>query len=278
MKGNSSSIPECVRGHMLSKLLLPYCFKGLKVGQMDQFRLSLTQKSVVMQYLGSGIYEQMSSIYTNVLSAVADNDQEYLKNVMEPNLYATVVKGLKQISDEKLHLEYIEQEGLGAAEGEEWSEQTDSGSAGDGSAFVNSAFQATATMQNKLFCYKKKDMDIIVQTQGVLGVDIHRSLSASDRLMRFSFTPRMVYYLNLAQPRNLFQKKILALDIYFSTTRKLVLKNEQNELTEEMEKNPEKVPDMHMWRLETYVPKFDWILTDMDMFLKGNPYAKSAQK
>lgn len=28
----------------------------------------------------------------------------------------------------------------------------------------------------------------------------------------------------------------------------------------------------HKWRFETYTPNIDWIITDIDDYLKGNPY------
>ena len=47
----------------------------------------MTNKNLAYFHLGEGVYGQFSQIYTDILQAIAENDEEYLQQIMEPNLF-----------------------------------------------------------------------------------------------------------------------------------------------------------------------------------------------
>ena len=65
----------------MSKLILPYIFQGvhLDIRKMLSTGRRLTNKHLATFYLGEGVFGQFSQVYSNVLQAMADNDQEYLQ-------------------------------------------------------------------------------------------------------------------------------------------------------------------------------------------------------
>lgn len=60
----------------MSRFLLPYKFKGFL---LDKNKIAYNGKKLANRhishfYLGEGIYSQFSTIYTDVLQAIAEND------------------------------------------------------------------------------------------------------------------------------------------------------------------------------------------------------------
>jgi len=79
------------------------------------------------------------------------------------------------------------------------------------------------------------------------------------------------YFIDPKNVMNLYYKQILVFNVYYYTSNKLALFDEDQKLIAGSE-STKKCYD-HKFRFETYENKLDWVLTDIDDVLNGNPYA-----
>jgi hypothetical protein len=117
-----------------------------------------------------------------------------------------------------------------------------------------------------------------IDARAVFGPSIDRAInrgsfgSLLDKKVQYQLTttffqkPRLreFYFTSFG---DILQNQILVLNIHIMSTKKLAIieKNETTAtLTDAMEP--------HMFRFETFAKSDDWILTDIDHCLKGNPY------
>lgn len=104
------------------------------------------------------------------------------------------------------------------------------------------------------------------------------------------------YYYNFSDPLFILRNQILIVNIMYTTSKRLILldeneepihfdnsfdlpeaDSESDEEGEEQEEDSERAErlkdkEFHVLRFETYAQDLDWILTDFDYVLDGNPY------
>jgi len=239
--------------------------------------------------LGKGSLQGFSSIYSNILQAMSDFDYEYLSNIMEPRLYQHCKEGLEQIQNKNYKLEYIEQN----LEEAEATESEDEGDVAKGDKKEEDAKDKDSSKDKKFmgftvddgamgeilsgplgFVYGQKDMQIYIEARGAFGVNIKRSKNKDfRRVFGNDFTSMAFYKGDKLSWGDVIRKQVLILDVYYYTSRKLALKDDEGDLVEGSD-NPKDLYD-HKFRFETYTDKIDWVLTDMDEKLQGNPFLPS---
>lgn len=258
----------------LSKLILPYNFKGFTLGILNPNYLRVLNPAEAERTFGGQIYPTFSSIFTSVLTAMCEGDFEYLEGVMERRLFETTKRDIEKLKSNKMQLNYLE------AGGKEESENNEE--ANDLKAKITirrnvSWVRATGKEKAKIlfnieYDYKESDMQMFLEPYGVLGADICRDKNTSDVAIFPGLTRR--FYVKkpytLKSFTDLYHKQILVLNVYYFTKRKLFVSDEENFVVHGSENTDQWLP--HKWRFESFVEKLDWVLTDMDDYLIGNPY------
>lgn len=253
-----------------SKLIIPYNFKGFSFGSGPQIVYFLSRNVAEIEF-GNDIFSSFSSVFTSVLTAMSDFDIDFLQNVMEKRLFEKTKADLIVLKDKNYKLSYIEPSPSSNLDNEE--EKVD-----EKKSFVFQKIKHEKISDNNKLLhllnhqYKEKDMRINLEPHGVLGVNINRDENAKQSNQKFLTFARKsrTYFLNMASPLDVFRKHILVLKVYYLSQRKLALLDEENFLIQGTEDPDQWVS--HRWRFETKPDKLDWILTDMDDYLKGNPY------
>lgn len=276
------------------KWKVPYQFRGfISRDKLNDYIMGRKVKFIplrrVNMYLGKGSLQGFSSIYSNILQAMSDFDYDYLSEIMEPRLYEHCKTGLEQIQNKNYKLEYIEQN----LEEAEASESEDEGDVTKDSKKEEDAKDKDSSKDKKFmgftvddgamgeilsgplgFVYGQKDMQIYIEARGAFGVNIKRSKNKdSRRVFGNDFTSMAFYKGDKLSWGDMIRKQVLILDVYYYTSRKLALKDEEGDLVEGSD-NPKDLYD-HKFRFETYTDKIDWVLTDMDEKLQGNPFLPS---
>jgi CRISPR/Cas system CMR-associated protein Cmr5 small subunit len=269
------------------KLVMPYKFKGIHMDFMvlKKERIRFLSRDKVAFYIDSDIFQSFDNIFDNVLSALAEKDLDYLSQIMENRLFNATKESLERIEMQTLKLKYVKNE-LTEGTSEEVNEEEEAEEAEDPSISrqkkreeVLSMFQQSKEKfrDPELFAktfpyvYRKKDLKINVEASGVFGADLDREKNSDKRLFKIYLpgTKRTVF-LNLTSVFDVYHKQILVLNVFYLTNRRLCLIDEDGDLVEGDEDLTKFYH--HKWRFETRVPDMDWVLTDMDDYLKGNPY------
>jgi len=258
------------------KLKLPFKFKGFMT--KERFTENVIKRQIqliplrrVVMYLNQDSLKGFSSIYTNVLQAMADFDYDYLKNIMEPRLYKRCEEGLKELEQQQFSLEYVEQDVYDP-------EASDSEEEIVGAAATKKPEDMKGQLMKGFLggpigsVYHEKDMQMYVEARGAFGVDIKRSKNT--HLMKAVDTTSCSFYKGKPGSkfswRDLFAKQVLVFNVYYFTTRRLILKDEDGDVIGGSENIKERYD--HKFRFETYTDKIDWVLTDIDDALKGNDF------
>jgi len=264
------------------KFRFPYNFNGFI--QRDLLKDYIAARSIrfiplrrVSNYLGDGSLQNFSNIYTDICQAMADYDYDYLQSIMEPTLFNACKESLEEIHENQYSLEYLEIEEnnteLNDAEEEGFSNDTKQPE-NNNPTFMGldtKKFPALELIQPFGYIYKEKDMHIYVDAKGALGPKINRSKNTDlKRIFGNDVSTFSFYTGKNVSWRDWFKKQVLILDIYYYTNRKLVLKDEEGKLIDGS--SYEKDLFDHKLRFESYTDKIDWVLTDIDDFLDGNPY------
>jgi hypothetical protein len=224
--------------------------------------------------LGAQIYPTFSSIFTSVLTAMCDHDLPYLEGVMEKRLFQSTKRDLDNLKSQKYQLNYLEP--TKSTETEKNSEDLDE----KPKIVIRKRLtwmkligkEKAKILQNLEYDHKEHDMKISLEPYGVLGAEIKRDLNVGESLILPGLT-RGYYIKKPIWPWNfaaLYQKQIIVINVYFMTKRKIYVSDEENFLVHGTEDTDKWLP--HKWRFETFVDKIDWVLTDMDDYLMGNPY------
>ena len=243
----------------LTKLKFPYNFKGFTIDTTTPnfmiHKLRFLSLASSKRHLGSYFNESFSSIYTSVLSAMCDHDFDYLQTVMENRLFEATKKDILRLKDENFKLNYLEPSKNANSD--------DESSDPDEPKVISEKY----ALHNIPYQYIEDDMKINLLANGVMGVDIKRQ--PNKELYRLKREVRD-YYFNFLAPLDLFKKQILVIYVFYYTKRKIYVSDQENFVIHGTEDIDKWLP--HCWRFETYIDKMDWILTDMDNYLNGNPY------
>lgn len=232
----------------------------------------------VDMYLGKGALDSFSKIYTNTIQAMADFDYDYLSGIMEPKLYEACKDGLDYFKDKKYTLEYLEQT-VYDPEASDSEEELD-GVVDRKSKQDDSKFMGVDLKDSKMgdilngpmgYVYGQKDLQMYIEARGAFGVNITRSKNKTLKRRLGSDATAMSFYRGPNTSwRDLWKRQVLILDIYYYTSRKLTLKDDQGDVIDGSD-SPKDLFD-HKFRFETYSDRIDWVLTDIDEYLHGNPF------
>ena len=90
--------------------MIPFNIAGLK---FDIRKITPTSKTLVQRtrsehYLGPEVYGSFSQTFSDVLQAFAEKDSDYLKNVMETNLFERTQLGWEEIERKKYEIHYLQ--------------------------------------------------------------------------------------------------------------------------------------------------------------------------
>jgi len=260
------------------KLKLPYKFKGFLT--KEKFNAQVIRREIrliplrrVNMYLDNHSLKGFSTIYTNVLQAMADFDYDYLSNIMEPRLYQRCAEGLDELKEQDFKLEYVEQDIYDPEASD--SEEEIVGAKGKipdptKNPIVQGLFSGPVGS-----VYYEKDLQMYIEARGAFGVDIDRSKNTEVQKL-LDTTSTSIYRGKPGSKfswRDLLTKQVLIFNVYYFTSRRLTLKDEEGDLIGGSENIKERYD--HKFRFETYSDKIDWVLTDIDDALKGNDFVPS---
>ncbi|CAD8053483.1 unnamed protein product [Paramecium sonneborni] len=255
--------------------ILPYAFHGLDYlyePQLARFYNLIPQ--IYTKKLGEGFLNQTSQVYTSLLQAIAEQDKEYLKQILEPKLYHATSHCMDMLEGKQLKLQYIGQEQQeNENKQEEEDEQEEAAQQPQQQfGFFSKRFQNNQIKNEAYHIYHEKDYKCNIDVKGIFGVKINRIENENTRFFQipaFPITPRN-YFINLKNPFSLYENQILVTNILIYTSKKLIAVDQEGKIVQGNYDNNQF--QYHKLRLESYVPNFNWIITDIDDYLKGNPY------
>lgn len=260
----------------LAKMILPYKFKGANIFSLRGFTKFHLKEEAKFE-LGEDIFPSFGYVYDSVLKAMCENDLDFLNNVMEKRLFTKTKSDLERLQEQKLKLSYIEPL-LKTKEKivNESDEETDD---------LNPKVKIKINFRQRIirhsnidkkFLYETpyeyinetNDMKINLEFLGIIGAEIDRDSNTGKRigLMR----SRRLYFIEFPNVFQAFKKQILVVNVFYLTKKKLAILDEENFVVHGTEDSESWIP--HIWRFETDPKKVDWVITDMDHYLEGNPY------
>ena len=209
---------------------------------------------------------------------MSEYDYDYLSNIMEPKLYEACKENLQDLQEKNYTLEYLEQtvhEPAASDSEDELKGVQDRKTPDQGGKFmgfnVNEGPMGEVFKGPLGFVYGEKDLQIYMEARGAFGVHIHRSKNKGIQRWLGNDTTSMTFYRKPKMSwRDIFSRQVLVLDVYYYTSRKLILKDEEGDLVDGSD-NPKDLFD-HKFRFESYTDKIDWVLCDIDDHLEGNPF------
>ncbi|CAD8061438.1 unnamed protein product [Paramecium sonneborni] len=254
--------------------ILPYAFHGLDYLYEPQLaRFYNLIPAFYTTKLGEGFLNQTTQVYTSLLQSIAEQDKEYLKQILEPKLYNATTQCMDMLEEKQLKLQYIEQE---QQENDDKQEEDDEEAAAQKPqqqfGFFSKKIKKNYGNNETYHIYQEKDYKCNIDVRGVFGVKINRTENQNTRFFQipaFPITPRN-YFLNLKNPFSLYENQILVANILIYTSKKLIAVDSEGKVVHGNYDNNQF--QYHKLRLESYVPNFNWVITDIDDYLKGNPY------
>eukprot|EP01017_Pseudomicrothorax_dubius_P027898 TRINITY_DN3269_c0_g1_i1.p1 TRINITY_DN3269_c0_g1~~TRINITY_DN3269_c0_g1_i1.p1 ORF type:complete len:278 (-),score=61.97 TRINITY_DN3269_c0_g1_i1:99-932(-) len=233
----------------------------------------------VRLYLRETIANEFSPIYENVLQAFVDKDVDFLQQTMESRLFQRSVDYLNELerSNQKLLLV----KGKSAVTTETTTDEQKNLEIEEEAKRFEEEF-TEFLKENKDFIGRevpqvflsedKKEM--LLEAFGVYGVDINRDKNrpASTYKVLRNAGGSKDYFIDFSNLGELYRKNILGLNVYYMSNIRLIVQDSEGNIVEGNMTSEKK--ELHKWRFETFMPKEDWILTDMDDCLEGNPYIK----
>eukprot|EP01017_Pseudomicrothorax_dubius_P035093 TRINITY_DN4876_c0_g1_i4.p1 TRINITY_DN4876_c0_g1~~TRINITY_DN4876_c0_g1_i4.p1 ORF type:complete len:276 (+),score=50.94 TRINITY_DN4876_c0_g1_i4:89-916(+) len=270
-----------------SARLLPYLFLNNSLKPLLGHIHTAPPKVQFLSYMRLAFYMDkevpggFSSVYSSVLQAIADNDLDYLKGVMEPKLFSFTEEKLKDLERLKLKSVFVQEPLPKEPENEEEEEFQLTLNRGKRKTGTRDfmADRAAFLQGNKPFIdgnlhfiIESFDMQMMFEARGVYGVSIDRSQNGpATNYKTFELKKsNKTFYLAGSDWMSLIRNQILVMNVYFWTTRKLYIEDEEGDIR--MGSSQPSTKELHKWRFETYIPNIDWVLTDMDDVLLGNNY------
>lgn len=265
---------------------LPYCFGGFRNFQL---RSNILERILLQRHFGKEIYSNINAAYLGLIEGLAEQDTEFLSQVLEPSLFKKVEKGLADLdkSNYSLRVEDSEDfpEDLKIPEAE-----------------------------------KDKSRVMLVDPRASFGASINRLENKEAKGTFFELsspTGKREYYVNSNNISRLWEKRVLSLTVHLIASKHLYcfdendqkmvrnqegklipledleISREEFEMSEallqvnpldrvgnmgEDEEEDRKALEVHSIRLEGYSPSFDWVITDIDNQLNGNRYFPNSKR
>ncbi|CAD8139079.1 unnamed protein product [Paramecium octaurelia] len=254
--------------------ILPYAFHGLDyLYEPPLARLYNLIPSYQTQKLGEGFLNQTSQVYTSLLQSIAEQDKEFLKQILEPKLFHATSHCMDLLEGQQLKLQYVEQDQQQNEEKQEEEEEEEEGQQPQQQFSIFSKKLQKDQGKNETYhIYQENDYKCNIDIKGIFGVKINRNENEKTpffQIPALPVTPRN-YYVNLKNPFSLYENQILVANILIYTSKKLIAVDQEGKLVHGNYDNNKF--QYHKIRLESYIPNFNWIVTDIDDYLKGNPY------
>ncbi|CAD8043178.1 unnamed protein product [Paramecium primaurelia] len=251
--------------------ILPYAFHGLDYLYEPQLaRFYNLIPAFYTQKLGEGFLNQTSQVYKSLLQSIAEQDKEYLKQILEPKLFQVTSQCMDLLEEKQLKLQYIEQD---QQENEDNQEEQEEGQQPQQQfSFFSKKLQKDQGNNEAYHIYSENDYKCNIDVKGIFGVKINRMENQNTRYFQIPalpITPRN-YFVNLKNPFSLYENQILVTNILIHTSKKLIAVDQEGKVVHGNYDNNQF--QYHKLRLETYIPNFNWVITDIDDYLKGNPY------
>eukprot|EP01016_Furgasonia_blochmanni_P052954 TRINITY_DN849_c0_g1_i1.p1 TRINITY_DN849_c0_g1~~TRINITY_DN849_c0_g1_i1.p1 ORF type:complete len:280 (+),score=48.12 TRINITY_DN849_c0_g1_i1:132-971(+) len=261
-----------------SNKLLPYLFKNsLKLFAHSEFSGKTVSPSYGLYHLGPTVYKNFADVYSNVLRGIVEHDFEYLEAIMEPRLFEATKTCLDNVKDQNLKLHF-----LGTEDAEDATEDGEQETLkAKEPRILNIALNRQSpfyhSMTTKDFNETNehtKQTKVMFDAYGVFGLRINRAENKGPEHYKAYTLLRgyKEFYYEKGHLKKLWENQVLILNAYFKTRSKIYVTNEEGNLVYGSD-DPNKI-EYHVWRFETYSPNVDWVLCDMDHYLKGNPYFK----
>ncbi|CAK75081.1 unnamed protein product (macronuclear) [Paramecium tetraurelia] len=253
--------------------ILPYAFHGLDYLYEPQLaRFYNLIPAFYTQKLGEGFLNQTTQVYSSLLQSIAEQDKEFLKQILEPKLYHATSHCMDLLEQKQLKLQYVEQDQLENEDKQDQEEEEETQQPQQQFSFFSKKIQKNQSNSSPYHIYQEKDYKCNIDVRGVFGVKINRIENQNTRFFQipaFPVTPRN-YFVNIKNPFGLYENQIIVANILIHTSKKLIAVDEQGKVVHGNSDNNQF--QYHKLRLESYVPNFNWVITDIDDYLKGNPY------
>jgi len=262
----------------------PFKFHGFidkeqLTSQIIRRQVRLIPLNRASSHLGLDVFKNFSKIYTNVLQALADFDYEYLSAIMEPHFYKKCKESLQELQDQNKILRYVSENRYEPDEEDSEDEiegVLDRKTSQEKDMFLGIDLNKPSRLRDMIFgptgtLYQEPNLHLYLEAKGAYGVDIDRSKNEGVYKKLGDDYSAYTIYLNKENTfKRILEKQVLILNVYFFTTRKLILTDENGEILEGTD--DVKTWQDHKFRFETYGNEIDWVLCDIDDFLAGNPY------
>ena len=240
---------------------IPYVLGGFKNASLAKMNLQYCSLPRVMTYLDSKSLQTFGNIYFDVVNAMAEQDTEYLSAVMEPNLYNYYLDSLEDMKAKEifLHTNDIPNEVDEADPMEQQKKRF----------FTTNFNDLSKSMGLNIYDNKSKTLSLSLEARGVYGQEIDRSKNVDQRNKFRFFNSSNEFWIKGANIPECFSKRILVLNLVYKTNKKLIAKDTEDNVLVGSDGDAE---ETHIWRFETHPDNLDWIITDIDFCLEGNPY------
>jgi hypothetical protein len=262
---------------IFSKFLMsfPYHFGGLPT---KKFKTLLLERLILKKHFGVNVFFNIMDTYSAMIAGIAEQDHEFLQQILEPNLFEKVQKGLSDLKEMNYTMRIEDAPTY----------------LGDGKIEYEIEDEARV---------------LSVVPTAAFGASINRleNMSREDAFLELSLpNGNRQYFLSKNNISSLWKKRVLSLTAFMLSPKNLSLYDEQEikmitndsiefkkmkkkeeEKDQEIEEEKDqpniygstKKPrpsfanfELHSVRLEGYSPQFDWVITDLDNKLNGNPY------
>ena len=240
---------------------IPYVLGGFKNAALSKMNQQFVPLTRATNFFDGTTLSTFGNIYFDVVNAMAEEDKEYLSAVMEPRLYNYYLDSLEEMKNKDISLhtndilnEVDEAEPMGPNKT---------------SMFSTNFNDLKRNLGLNIYENKSKTISLSMEARGVYGKEIIRSKNADERYKFRFFNSLNEFWWKTSNPFECFSKKILVLNLVYKTNKKLIAKDSEDNVLIGSDGDSEEI---HIWRFESNPDEIDWVLTDIDYCLEGNPY------
>ena len=241
---------------------IPYLFNGFVASSPLIKNLKELPLSKALIFFEQDEILSLGKIYFEVQDAMIEKENDFLKEVMEPNLFNFYSDSMQNIKSNNFKLKTNKVQNKTQVLGEEDMKKLP--------LFLTLDYGSLLADSRPIYENENNTLNYKMSTSGVLGRDLIRSNNVYDKKKYNITNSLMEYYTNFNDFKEQYQKNILVANIIYQTNKKLAQYDRYNKLVEG--NDDENLEEIHIWRFETYTNKIEWTLTDMDFCLGGNPY------
>lgn len=265
----------------------PWKVGGLSPNYLQELQPKFVPLILVHSCFNMETLSNFGNAYFDIVDALADKDLDALENFCEKRLFQSLLEGYKTLDSQKLKLRTNEVENE--------PDTKDVQRPGFFKRAIGSTSFGSAKFQdsNSFICYENenKTLDFMVDARAIFGVQLDReqndqapfyvldkNIIGRKRAREYHFSK------NMFSPLHVGLRQILVMNIYVESQKKLWVEGDHSNLNPKQQREKEakyqeekysSEKETHMLRFETNYKEnatFDWRLTDIDNWLKGNDY------